>query len=451
MKAKLTVLVRLSLLAGLTFPAFNPAQFASAGDWRRFRGDDGQGISTSQGLPRAWSATENILWRTALPGPGGSSPIVLGDRIFLTCYTGYAVPGMPGGEIGELKRHVLCLKRADGKILWKKDVPAVQPEQASVRDHGYASSTPLADAERLYVFFGKSGVFAFDHYGNQLWQTDVGSKIHGWGSATSPVPYKDLIIINAAVESDSLVALNKVTGKEVWRTGGIKESWNTPILVPVAGGKQELVLAIAGKVLGFDPDTGGQLWSCATGIGWYMVPSLVNDKDVVYCIGGRSGGSLAVRAGGRGDVTQSHRLWTLTRGSNVSSPVFHEGHLYFLHENTGVFYCVEAATGRLVFEERLANPGQFYSSPVLADGKLYGVGRHGTVFVLAAKPQFEQLARNEMGDRSKFDASPAVDGSRLLVRSDKLLYCVGATSPSVTADYPDRVDPGDVQRVFGSR
>ena len=426
MKSRHSTQIRLPLAAVLALAVVQPAESALPDDWRQFRGSGGQAVSQAKGLPTNWNGMQNLVWKTELPGPGGSSPVVLGDRIYVTCYTGYAVPGSPGGDINALQRHVLCLQRADGKILWKKDVPAVQPEQASVRDHGYASSTPLADSERLYVFFGKSGVFAFTHEGKQLWHADVGSKIHGWGSASSPVLYRDLLIVNAAVESDSLVALNRQTGREVWRAGGLKESWNTPILVPVAGGRQELVVAIAGKVLGFDPATGEQLWSCATGIGWYMVPSLVNDKDVVYCIGGRSGGSLAVRAGGRGDVTGSHRLWTLGKGSNVSSPILHEGHLYFLHENTGVIYCVEAATGKLVFEERLANVGQFYSSPILADGRLYCVGRNGTVVVLAARPQFEQLARNEMGDRSKFDASPAVDGSRLLIRSDKSLYCIGA-------------------------
>jgi outer membrane protein assembly factor BamB len=398
-------------------------------DWRQFRGPDGLGISQNKGLPTHWSMDQGVAWKTPLPGPGGSSPIILGDRIFVTCYSGYAVPGSTGGEMNSLQRHVLCLQRADGKILWKQDIAAAQPEEAKVRDHGYASSTPLADADRLYVFFGKSGVFAFSHDGRQLWKADVGSKTHGWGSAASPVPYKDLILINAAVESDSLVALNKLTGKEVWRAGGMKESWNTPILVPLPNGKSELVVGILGKVLAFDPDTGEQLWSCDTGIGWYMVPSLVNDRDVVYCIGGRSGGSLAVRAGGRGDVTQSHRLWTLNKGSNVSSPIFHQRHLYWLHENLGIACCVEAATGKVVFEERLIGAGQFYASPVLADGKLYCVARRGGVIVLAAKPQFEQLARNEPGDRSSFDASPAVDGRRLLVRSDQFLYCLGAKSP----------------------
>ncbi len=420
------VLKRLTVLTTVFLIGASGKLSASAAEWRQFRGPGGQGVSSAKGLPTIWSSERNIHWKTALPGPGGSSPIVFGDRIYVTCYSGYAVPGSPGGDVTSLQRHVIGLQRTDGKIVWKKDVPAAQPEQAKVRDHGYASSTALADPDRLYVFFGKSGVFAFGHDGKEVWRADVGSKTHGWGSASSPVAHKDLIVINAAVESDSLIALNKQTGKEVWRAGGMKESWNTPILVPVDGGKTELVVAIFGKVLGFDPDTGEQLWSCATGIGWYMAPSLVNDKDVVYCIGGRTGGALAVKAGGRGDVTSSRRLWTLNKGSNVSSPIFHEGHLYWLHENLGVAYCAEAATGKVIFEERLANAGQFYGSPILADGKLFGVTRNGRGFVLAAKPQFEQLARNDLGDRGSFDASPALDGSRLLIRSDKFLYCIGA-------------------------
>ena len=412
-------LLSASILASFVEASVKPA------DWSGFRGPGGQGVSQTKGMPVKFNAEDNLAWKTPLPGPGGSSPIVFGDHIYVTCYGGYAVPGSAGGDMNALKRHLICLKRADGTKVWEREVPAAQPEQAKVRDHGYASSTSLADADRIYVFFGKSGVFAFSRAGKQLWHADVGSKVHGWGSATSPLIYKDLVIFNASVESDSLVALNKETGKEVWRAGGIKDSWNTPILVPVADGKTELVLAIMGKVLAFDPDTGSPLWSCATGIGWYMVPSLVNSNDVVYCIGGRTGGSLAVRAGGRGDVTQSRRLWTLNKGSNVPSPILHNGHLYWLHENLGIVYCADAATGKVVYEERIEGAGQFYASLVLADDKLYCVSRRGSVFVLAAKPQFEQLARNELNDRSSFDASPTVAGDRLLIRSDKFLYCIG--------------------------
>ncbi|MCK6500135.1 MAG: PQQ-binding-like beta-propeller repeat protein, partial [Nitrospira sp.] len=288
------------------------------------------------------------------------------------------------------------------------------------------SSTPYVEADRVYVFFGKSGVLAFSHDGRKLWHADVGSATHGWGSASSPVVHGNLLLVNAAVESESLVALDKTTGKEVWRTGGMKESWNTPILVPVSEGRQELVVAILGKVLGLDPANGQSLWSCATGIGWYMVPSLLNDADTVYCIGGRTGGALAVRPGGRGDVTASHRRWTLNKGSNVPSPLLHEGHLYWLHENLGIAYCVEAATGKLVYEERIPNSGPFYGSPVLAEGRIYAFTRNGVGIVLKAQPRFELIARNELGDRSSFDASPAVVGHRLLVRSDKFLYCLSA-------------------------
>lgn len=237
--------------------------------------------------------------------------------------------------------------------------------------------------------------------------------------------YQDLVIINACIESESLVALNKRTGKEVWRMSGIKESWSTPQLVAVAGGKTELVVAVLGKLLGFDPESGQGLWSATTDIAWYMVPSLVARDGIVYCIGGRSGGGLAVRAGGRGDVTQSHRLWTGKKGSNVSSPVLHDGHLYWVHDNLGIAYCAEANTGKIVYEERLARAGQVYASPVSADGKLYYVSRRSGTYVLAAKPRFEQLAHNSLDDESILDASPAVAANRLLLRSDRFLYCIG--------------------------
>ncbi len=421
-----------ALAVGFLARSLPQAHAALGEDWPRFRGPKADSISPAPGPPTAWGPDQNLLWRTPLPGPGGSSPITIGKRIFLTSYSGYAVPGQPPGDLPALRRHVLALDRAAGNILWQKDVPAAQPEEPKVRDHGYASSTPAADAERLYTFLGKSGVHAFTHDGAPLWKADVGSATHGWGSASSPVLHRQLVIVNAAVESGSLVALDRATGKEVWRAPGMKESWNTPILVPVDGGRQELVVAIAGHVLGFDPDTGAALWKCATGIAWYMVPSLVHDRGVVYCIGGRTGGSLAVRAGGRGDVTATHRLWTLNKGSNVPSPILHEGHLYWFHENLGIAYCAEAATGRLVFEERLPNAGPFYASPVLAGGRLFAVTREGRTHVVAASPRFEALGRHDLRDRSSFDASPTVDGDRLLIRSDKFLYCV-ASAPAPAA------------------
>ena len=398
-------------------------------DWTGWRGPGAMAVSDSRQVPLTWSADQNVAWQTELPGAGGSSPIVAGQHIYLTCYTGYAVPGEPQGDLSNLKRHLLCLNRFDGELIWTREVAATLPEQDRVRDHGYASSTPAADADRVCVFFGKSGVFAFSHQGEKLWQADVGSGIHGWGSAASPVFHKNLVIINACVESESLIALDRTTGQEVWRAQGMKESWNTPLLVSLDGDRTELVVATFGKVLGFNPDSGEALWSCDTGIGWYMVPSLVNHREVVYCIGGRTGGALAVRAGGRGDVTESHRVWTLKKGSNVSSPVFHQGHLYWAHEQLGIINCVQAERGELLYEERLPRAGQFYASPVLAGGKLYFVSRDGSVFVIEASPQFKQLAKNNLADRSRFDASPVVDGDRLLLRSDRFLHCIATRAP----------------------
>ena len=401
----------------------------AAGDWTRFRGPGGSGVAAGPAAPAKWGPEENILWKTELPGAGTSSPVLAGDRIFLTSHTGYAVPGEEGGDIRRLKRHLLCLDRATGRLLWSREVEAKQPEQERIReDHGYATNTPAADGERVYAFFGKSGVFAFDRDGRQLWQADVGSGINGWGSAASPVIAGDLLVVNASVESESIVALDRATGKEVWRAAGVRDAWNAPILVDLPGGTppRELVVAMFQKVLGLDPATGERLWSCDTGINWYMVPGLVAGADgVVYCIGGRTGGALAVRAGGRGDATASHRLWTGTRGSNVSSPVLAGEHLYWAHENRGEVYCARAKTGEIVYTQRLERAGQIYASPVLSGGNLYYTTREGRTYVVAAGPEFKLVATNELERRGRFNASPAVADGRLYMRSDRYLYCIG--------------------------
>ncbi len=402
----------------------------SAGpDWSQFRGPGARGSSEAKGVPLNWSDEKNIVWKSTLPGPGASSPITLGTRIFLTCFTGFATSSREPGDMTNLKRHLLCLSLADGKIIWDTDVPAEQPEQDRIREsHGYASSTPVADAARVYAFYGKSGVFAFDHSGKQVWQTKVGDKLNGWGSATSPVLYKDFVIVNASIESDSLVALDRKTGREVWRAGGLSESWHAPAFVTAPDGKTEIVMAKNGRVLGFDADTGAALWNAKTGIPWYMCPTPVAQDGIVYTIGGRTpNGALAIRAGGRGDVTSSHVVWKLGKGSNVPSPILHEGHLYFAHENLGIVYCVNAKTGAVVYEERLEpSPGQIYASPVLADGKIYFTGRGGRTVVIAAQPRFERLGDNTLeGNRGVFNSTPAFAGSRLLLRSNRALYCLG--------------------------
>lgn len=393
--------------------------------WPQFRGPGGMGVSDQQNLPTTWSQRENIAWKADLPGPGSSSPVILGNRIFLTCYTGYNVPRQDPGRQEDLRRHVLCIDRETGKILWNKAFPAELPEQAKIRDdHGYASNTPVVDDKRLYVFFGKSGVMALDHEGQELWRASVGTGLNGWGSGSSLTLVGDRVIVNASVESQSLVALDRASGKEAWRAPGIKEAWNTPVLVDVPGGAPELIVPIMRSLLAFDPKTGKQLWSCDTEITWYMVPSVVAHDGVVYCIGGRSGGALAVRAGGRGNVTSSHRLWTGNKGSNVSSPVYHDGHLYWMHENQSIAYCAEAKTGKIVYEQSIPRLGQVYGPALLAGGNIYYTTRFGQTLVVAAKPQFQQVALNDLKDGGMFNAGPAVAAARLYIRSDKALYCI---------------------------
>lgn len=418
---------RLACLAALALASAAVAQEKSD-DWPRFRGTGGAGVSAAKGLPLTWSQTENVAWKAQLPGPGTSSPVVFGERIYLTCYSGYNVPGVRGGGQEDLRRHLVCLEAKTGKVVWDVTEKPALPEQDRIRDgHGYASSTPAVDGDFVYCFFGKSGAYAFTHEGKRAWQADVGGKTDGFGSGASPVLVGDLLVVNASVESQSLVALDKKTGKEKWRVKGVREAWNTPTVV-ASKRRTELVMAMHGKILGFDPADGKELWTCATNIPWYMVPSVVAHEGVVYALGGRGDGigALAVRAGGDLDVTDTHRLWKINKGSNVSSPVYHDGHLYWMHDSQPFAYCANAKTGELAYEARVG--GRFsgaYASPLMADGRLYYTSREGETVVLAAKPKYEKLATNNLNDRSLFHASPAVAGGRLLIRSDKYLYCLG--------------------------
>jgi outer membrane protein assembly factor BamB len=420
-----TILLAACLLFPLGHGLFGPE--AGAADWLQFRGPGGLGQAADKDLPVTWSATENLVWKTPLPGAGASSPITVGNRIFLTCYSGYGLPDGNAGDMSALKRHLVCLERGSGKQVWVKDVAAQgqeNPYQSFQALHGYASSTPVSDGKHVFVFFGKAGVFAFDLDGKQLWHASVGERTHNWGSGTSPVLHQDLVIVNASVESGGLVALNKADGKVAWRNQGMSSSWNTPLLLQ-AGGRDELVVNVHGRVLAYDPQTGKSLWTCE-GFPDYVCPSIIAHEGVVYVIGARSNSALAVRAGGSGNVSDSHVLWRLNKGSNVSSPVYHDGHLYWASESRGIFYCVDAKEGKLIYEERLRPaPDRIYASPVAADGKIYLVSRTKGTFVFDASPTFKLLAHNTLDDASVFNASPAVVDGQLLLRSDKALYCIG--------------------------
>jgi len=398
-------------------------------DWAQFRGPGSQGVGKATNLPTKWSEDSNIVWKTPLPGYGASSPILWNDTIYVTGYSGYGQNRDKPGEQADLKLHLSSLKRSDGSIQWTETFPARTPVEnyaQFIALHGYASSTPAADANAVYVYFGRTGAAAFSHAGKRLWKRVLGDKTHVFGTGTSPVLFGDLVIINAYVECGDMIALRKDTGEEVWRAKGLDRAWNSPVLVDVNGG-QELVINSERKMQGFDPQTGALLWTCQ-GIEDYICPTVVAHDGIIYAIGARKGSGIAVRAGGRGDVTTTHRLWTMERGSNVSSPVYYEGHLYFANESRGIAYCANAETGKIVYEERLNPKPQFiYASPLVADGKLYYVSRQDGAYVLDAAPKFNMLAHNVLtpADDSVFNASPVPDGKLLLLRSDKFLYAIG--------------------------
>jgi hypothetical protein len=420
---RLPSLAALALVLSLTAPV-------AAGDWAGFRGPRASGLSDERGLPLTWSDTENVAWKAKLPGPGASSPIVWGDRVFVTSYSGYG--GSRQGDLARLKRHLVCVDRHRGSVLWTTEVPARLPElewAMPIAQHGYATSTPVTDGERVYVYFGKSGVLAYDLSGKEKWRADVGDLLNEFGSGASPVIVGNLLIVNATVEGSRMVALDRTTGKPVWRVRLNGDTWTTPILVDIPGGKPELVLATRHRLYAYDPENGQELWRCEWTGADYPSPSPVARDGIIYAMGSSSRGRvvLALRAGGRGDVGQSHVVWKANVGASYCSPLLVGPHLYFF---SGQAHCLRADTGAIVYQERLAGLGQEYSSPVAADGKIYLFTRRGDGYVLGTGPKLEVLARNTLTTDGGFVASPAIQGGQLFIRAGDVLFCLGAKKKS---------------------
>lgn len=406
---------------------------AEAADWSRFRGPNGSAVSDARGVPTEWSDSKNLAWKTPLPGPGSSSPIIVGDRVFVTCYSGYGTGRGAASDIKQLQRHLICVSLKDGQVLWSKEVAAKQkdePYNGMLGKHGYATSTPVSDGEHIFVFFGRSGVLAFDLDGQQLWQTLVGegSSSHGWGSASSPILYRDTVIVNASAEAKSLIALDKKTGKVAWRSDAdsIHGSWATPVLVDIPNGKTELVMNAPYEIWGFDPDNGDFLWFAEGIRDETICGSVVAHDGIVYAIGGRSGSAVAVKAGGRDDVSKSRTLWKKSVRSYVPSPVLAGEHILSVNNEDGILTGLNTKSGEQVFRQRLAS--DVYASPAVINGKAYVVTRHSGTFVVNLSDKVEVIAENKLDDDTDFNASPAVTDGKLLLRSNRALYCIANKS-----------------------
>jgi outer membrane protein assembly factor BamB len=408
-----------TLLAGLALLVVP----ALAGDWPGFRGLR-NGVAEPQDVPLTWSDDENLAWKLALPGGGASSPIVVGDSVIVTCFS---------GRDANLVRHVVCADRKSGEIAWQVELPSAAREDkysGFLTEHGYASSTPVSDGERVYLFFGKAGVLAYDLEGRHLWQANVGSgsSIKRWGSASSPLVYQDLLIVNAADESETLFAFNKVSGELVWKTAvdGLALTFGTPQIMTVDG-RDDLVLSVPGELWGMNPATGKLRWLARTPVDSNASPSALLQDGVIYALGGRHGGSIAVRAGGKGDVSDSHVLWRGRESSYVATPIAHDGHLFWV-DDRGMAVCINASNGRLAYRERLEISGSgraAYASPIRVGDHFLAVTRQSGAFVIKAAAQFAQVAHNRFADDdSDFNASPAVANGQVFLRSQRFLYCI---------------------------
>jgi outer membrane protein assembly factor BamB len=397
------------------------AGMALAEDWPAWRGPRGDGSSTDTAPPLRWSRTSNVRWKVRLPDAGNSSPVVWGGRVFLT----QALDKGP-------RRAVLCFDRADGKLLWQRETP-YEDREPTHATNPYCSATPATDGERVVASLGSAGMVCYDFAGKELWRKDVGKLYHIWGNASSPVLYGDLAILWCGPgDRQFLLAVDKASGKTVWEhqePGGKYGkspaewvgSWSTPLIARV-GDHDELVLGVPGKVKGFDPKTGKERWSCS-GLGPLVYASPVYSTDgILVALSGFHGAALAVRAGGKGDVTATHRLWHHPQRNpqRIGSPVIVGDHAYLLNEQ-GLAQCFDLKTGKdLWHKDRVSSPS--WSSPVYAAGRLYVPNQAGDTLVLAASPKFEVLARNSLGERVL--SSIALSDGQVFLRTYLHLWCI---------------------------
>jgi outer membrane protein assembly factor BamB len=401
-----------SSMASLAF-VFLLGNTLSAEDWPGWRGPRGDGTSQETGIPVQWSRSENVRWKVPIPGTGHSSPIVWGDRVFLTTCLKQAQ-----------QRVLLCLDRHTGKMLWQRTV-LTAPLEPKHPLNSYASSTPATDGQHVWVSFlaGSDVMLAcYDFHGNRMWMRSPGKFYSKHGFCSPPIVYKDLVITNGDHDGDGyLAALDKTTGAPRWRTErpNHTRSYCPPLLIEAAG-RMQLVLSGSKCVASYDPDTGKLIW-IIDGPTEQFVASLVYLDGVLFLTSGfPEYHILAIRPDGTGNVTQTHVLWRTTHAAGyVPSPIAYGKH-FFNVKDDGRAGCWEHRTGQEMWLERL---GRHHSaSPVEAEGRLYFTDDDGSTFVVRAGPKFEILSRNDLHEQCR--ASPAIAHGALFIRTTEHLYCI---------------------------
>jgi len=418
--------------------------FAGPG-WPQWRGPSGQGVSEEKNLPTTWNSVSNIKWKTAIPGRGHSSPIVWGNRIFLTtAIEGEVVPGakavthMAGDKeflhpdsIGADRKHqfqVIAVDRKTGKVAWSQTAFEGTPYDNRHRKSSYAASTPATDGSNVYAFFGTEGLYAYSMDGKLKWKADLGKLgTVGMGTGTSPIVHRDLVIVQCDEEngeSSFIVAVNKNTGKEAWRTPRkVQVSWSTPLLVQTSK-RAELITSGTEFVIAYDPVTGQELWR-HNGVKSNAIPSPVANNGVVFVSAGFPAKiAMAITLGGTGDLADTV-LWKYEKGTAyVPSPILYGDYLY-LTSDRGILTCLDAKTGEVKYEGgRVPVPASFTASPVAFDGKILLTSEDGDTFVVKAGPKHEILGTNSVGE--PVYASPAVADGNIFIRGERNLYCIGS-------------------------
>ena len=440
-KARQIVVVLLAVCC-FTLPI---AASDATSNWAQWRGPQSQGISTEKNLPTEWGQSKNIKWKTEIPGRGHSSPVVWDKQIFLT--TSIEGPVVPNAKpyvhmIGKEEfKHpdwagsdhsyalkVISLDRDTGKILWQQtayDGPVFDHRH---RKNTYASPTPATDGKYVYAFFGSEGLYCYDFKGKQIWKLSLGGIPQlGMGPGSSPVLYENLVIVTAdrdVGEGSYIVALDKKTGKEVWRDERkTRSTWATPVLIR-SKTRTELVVSGAETVISYDPATGKEIWRCA-GVVSHAIPTPVVGHDMVYLsAGSQAKRAMAVRLGGTGDLTNTPSIaWKYDKGTAyVPSPILYGDFLYLMTDK-GLITCLDAKTGEVKYEGgRVPVPATFTASPVAFDGKIFLTSEDGDTFVLKAGPTHEVIRTNSLGE--PIFASPAIAAGRIFIRGEKHLYCI---------------------------
>lgn len=392
-----------------------------AHDWPEFRGPTGQGHSPATDVPIRWSATENVAWKAAIPGGGWSSPVLVNGRVYLTS-------AISAAGVKDLKLTAICLDARDGKLLWSTNVFSPEDGSSLHRKNSYASPTPLVRGGRLYVHFGHLGTACLDLNGQVLWrQTSITyPSMHGNGG--SPLLAGDRLIFSCdGITNPAVVALDRHTGKVQWKTPRDNDSvpkkfsFSTPLLITNAG-REELISPGAGATYAYDPTTGRPLWKVSTGTGFSVVPRPVFAHGLLFVNTDYDFPKLfAIRPGGEGDVTSTHLAWQTGRGApSTPSALVVGSELYFVSD-AGIATCADAKTGQVHWNERLG--GGFSASPVFAAGHIYFQNEEGVGYVLKAGKTFEQIAKNELGERTL--ASYAVDDGTLFIRGAEHLFRIG--------------------------